>query len=114
MRLARFRHDIPPWVVPEFLQAVITGLQAGRMPEGYCHSVEGEPNPASPACLVCRFARTAFLLLPVGTLWPKAEIANPALAAKKKLRPKVSSGKLFLMDSSTPMPNEQPTPKPIR
>ena len=38
----------------------------------------------------------------------------PEPAAKKKLRPKVSSGKLFLMDSTTPIPNVQPTPRPTR
>ena len=89
----RFRHDVTVFAI--------------KKP---AHSVEREPNPASPACLICRFARTAFLLR-VGTLSPKVQIASPAPAAKKKLRPKVSSGKLFLMDNSTPTPNAQPTPQ---
>src|SRR6516225_5843518 len=102
MRLAGFRHDIFLFDT-SYLGLVF--LQSIKEPT---HSVEREANPSSPACLICRFARTAFLLR-VGTLSPKVQIANPAPAAKKKLRPKVSSGKLFLMDSSTSTPNAQPT-----
>jgi hypothetical protein len=51
--------------------------------------VERKGDPSSP---VCCFDRTGFLLQ-AGTLLPKAQIANPAPATNKKLRPKVSSGK---------------------
>jgi hypothetical protein len=83
----------------------------GGQSYGRGHSVGR--NPSSPVCSVCRFDRTAFLL-PGWPLRPKAQIANPAHAAKKKPRAKVSSGKLDLMDSTTPTPNAQPTPKPTR
>ena len=68
-------------------------------------SVDRKPNLSSP---VSRFDRTDAFLLPSAPLRPMAQIANPAPAANKK------PGALFLMDSTIPTPNAQPTLRPTR